>query len=187
MCRPFIISVFVLCIAGLPGHLQAQIVRNPDLLVADAASPVPDGWRVDGQFERMTLDATVQAAGRPTLRIDYLASAPYAGLVQRLDAVALSGQRLVVQGRLARDNGAAAVGVWIRAFNAQRQSIAYANSYEQPLPADRSLREHALEFAVPPEAAFLLVGASVYGADGSAWFGGIDVRLQVQGASPNRP
>jgi hypothetical protein len=135
----------------------------------------------------MVLDRSVLADGRPTLRVDYRATAPYAGLVQRLDAPALSGQRLIVEGWLARDTEAAAVGVWIRAFNAQRQSIAYANSYEMPLPADRRLHRHTLAFEVPADAAFLLVGASVYGADGSAWLGGIDVRTPGQQGSSDRP
>ena len=81
------------------------------------------------------------------------------------------------EGWVAKDQEAAAAGLWVRAFDAQRQSRACANTYEQALPADRQLRRQRLEFAVPAEAAFVLVGASIYGASGSAWFGGIDARL----------
>ncbi len=179
--------ILALCIAAWAGSLHAQIVRNPGLQVNEAVSPIPEGWRADGRAERMAADPTVQVAGRPTLRIDYVASAPYAGLVQRLDASVLTGRRVLVLGWLARDREAAAVGVWIRAFNAERQSVAYANSYEQPLPADRTVRRHELSFVVPADAVAVLVGASVYGADGSAWFGGIDVRAEGHEARPGQP
>jgi hypothetical protein len=172
----FALNVLVLFFACAPGDLRAQIIANPRLQVASPASPVPEAWRAHGRAERMAPDAAMRVEGRPAWRVDYRASAPYAGLVQRLDATALRGQRLALEGWVAKDQEAAAAGIWVRAFDAQRQSVAYANTYEQPLPADRQLRRQQLEFTVPADAAFVLVGVSIYAASGSAWFGGIDAR-----------
>jgi hypothetical protein len=193
MTQPRLIQiVLVLCFAWGPCSLRAQIIANPSLQVSSPTAPAPEAWRADGQAERMAPDPAVLVGGRPAWRIDYLASAPYAGLVQRLDAAALRGQRLALEAWVAKDHEAAAAGLWVRAFGAQRQSIAYANTYEQPLPADRQMRRQRLEFAVPAEAAFVLVGASIYAASGSAWFGGIDARLMpaepiARGAQAEKP
>lgn len=193
MTQPrFILSVLVLCFAWAPCSLRAQIIANPSFQVSSPTAPAPEAWRTDGQAERMGPDLTVLVEGRPAWRVDYLASAPYAGLVQRLDAAALRGQRLALEAWVAKDQQAAAAGLWVRAFDAQRQSMAYANTYEQPLPGDRQMRKHRLEFAVPAEAVFVLVGISTYAASGSAWFGGIDVSLMpaeqsVHGAQAAKP
>ncbi len=174
---PFILSALVLCFTWAPCSVPAQVIGNPSLQVPSPAAAAPEGWRADGRAERMAPDPAVLVEGRPAWRVDYLVPAPYAGLVQRLDAAALRGQRLLLEGWVAKDQEAAAAGLWVRAFDAQRQSMAYANTYEQTLPADRQLRKQRLEFAVPAEAAFVLVGASIYGASGSAWFGGMAARL----------
>ena len=173
----FTLSALVLLFAGAPGGLRARVIANPMLQVESPASPVPEPWRADGQAERMSPDPAMPVQGRPAWRVDHLGSAPYAGLVQRLDATALRGQRLALQGWVAKDHEAATAGIWVRAFDAQRQSMACANTYEQPLPADRQMHRQRLQFAVPAEAAFVLVDISIYGASGSAWFGGIDARL----------
>lgn len=141
----FTLSVLVLLFACAPGGLRAQIIANPMLQVVSPASHVPEAWRADGQAERMAQDPAMRVEGRPARRVDYLGSAPYAGLVQRLDATAVRGQRLSLEGWVAKDHEAAAAGIWVRAFDAQRQSLAYANTDEHPLPADRQLRKQRLE------------------------------------------
>ncbi|MCM0608577.1 MAG: hypothetical protein KA711_06200 [Ideonella sp. WA131b] len=193
MTKPqFILSALVLCFAWAPCSVPAQVIGNPSLQVSSPAAAAPEGWQADGRAERMAPDPAVLVEGRPAWRVDYLVTAPYAGLVQRLDAAALRGQRLALEGWVAKEQEAATAGIWVRAFDAQRQSIAYANTYEQTLPADRQLRKQRLEFAVPAEAALVLVGASIYAASGSAWFGGIDARLMpaepiARGAQAEKP
>jgi hypothetical protein len=155
---------------------EPSVILNPSLLVEGAStSTVPTSWQADGTAEELVVDAAVAKQGRPSWRVKFKEGAPYAGLVQRLPVEAILGRTLVVEAWLARNTERASVGVWIRAFDKDRKSIAYANSYEKPLPATSSLHQHVFEFVVPPTATALMVGASIYGENGIAWFNSIDV------------
>ncbi|MCZ8318689.1 MAG: hypothetical protein ACK5S2_00385 [Lysobacteraceae bacterium] len=154
-----------------------SLVANPELRDVDA-SGAPRGWRLDGTAVEVAPDPTVTRDGLNSLRVTFEKGAPYAGIVQQLEGDRVRGRTVVVDGWLARDTANAPVGVWARAFDKEGGSIGYANSYELDLPADKRFRRHSIELKVPPETNTLLVGASIYGDSGMAWFGGVDASIK---------
>ena len=154
-----------------------SLVANPTLQTVDD-SGAPRGWRLDGTAVEVASDPAVTRDGLNSLRVTFEKGAPYAGIVQRLDGDRVKDATVVIEGWLARDTATAAVGVWARAFDKEGRSIGYANSYELDLPADKRFRRHSIELKVPPETNTLLVGASIYGDSGMAWFGGVDASIK---------
>jgi hypothetical protein len=164
-----------------PSTRSPSLVQNPQLQVdAGAATAVPTGWRIDGGPDAVAVDASMARQSRPSLRVGYKPGPPYAGIVQRVAAAEVRGKRLVVDAWLARNNNQMPTGVWIRAFDKDKKSIAYANTYEAPLVGSGQLSQQRLMFSVPEEADVLLVGASVYGdVEGAAWFNSLDVYVDA--------
>jgi hypothetical protein len=159
---------------------SSSLVQNSLLTVEASQSSVvaPTGWRIDGEPETMALDPNMIRNGRPLLRVTFKSGKPYAGFVQQLQGNAWRGKRVTVNTKLARNNGEMPTGVWIRAFDKNKESIMYANTYDEPLPADSKLNHQQLVFDIPADAESVLVGASVYGdVDGAAWFQSLDVVL----------
>ncbi|MCZ8062333.1 hypothetical protein [Silanimonas sp.] len=153
------------------------LVANPTLQAVDA-SGAPRGWSLDGTAVEVASDPAVTRDGLNSLRVTFAKGAPYAGIVQRLRGDRVNGATVVIEGWLARDTATAAVGVWARAFDKEGRSIGYANSYELDLPADKRFRRHSIELRLPPETNTVLVGASIYGDSGMAWFGGVDASIK---------
>jgi hypothetical protein len=171
----FFVAMVVAC-SSTPISRQPSLVLNPALATPIGTTPqVPTHWRADGTADEVSMDPSVSRQGMPSYRVKFKEGAPYAGLVQRIPAEALLGRTLVVDAWLARDTEQASAGVWIRAFDKNNNSIAYANSYEKPLPPTTGLHQHVFEFLVPPATTSLLVGASIYGESGTAWFNSVDV------------
>jgi hypothetical protein len=176
-------SVAVLCLLLASISCPAQtnsnsLISNPTLKIDEASSSAPKGWQLDGTAVEFASDSTIKHKGPQSLRIKFAKGAPYAGIVQRLEAEPVRGKTVFIDGWLARDNGDAPVGVWVRAFDKDRKSIAYANSYELPNAADRSFRRHLIELKVPEETVVILVGASIYGETGTAWLGSLDAYVK---------
>jgi hypothetical protein len=168
--------VMAMACSSTPIGRQRSLVLNPALTMPIGTTlQVPTHWRPDGTADEVAMDPSVSRQGMPSYRVKFKEGAPYAGLVQRIPAEALVGSTLVVDAWLARSTEQASAGVWIRAFDKDNNSIAYANSYEMPLPPIRDLHQHVFEFLVPPATTSLLVGASIYGESGTAWFNSVDV------------
>jgi hypothetical protein len=175
--------IALLCLLFISLSTAAQkntssLLLNPTLRIDDAANPTPNGWRLDGTAVEFAPDLAVKHTGPQSLRVKFAKGAPYAGIAQRLDGESLRGKTLVIDSWLARDNVNASVGVWVRAFDKERKSIAYANSYELAIPADRSFTRHLVELKVPDDAVAILVGASIYGETGTAWLSSVDAYVK---------
>jgi hypothetical protein len=179
-----LILMMVATLGAQPSTLAAaaqtaspSLVANPTLQAVDD-SGAPHGWRLDGTAVEVASDPAVTRNGLNSLRVTFEKGAPYAGIIQRLDGDRVKDATVVIEGWLARDTATAAVGVWARAFDKEGRSIGYANSYELDLPADKRFRRHSIELRLPPETNTVLVGASIYGDSGMAWFGGVDASIK---------
>jgi hypothetical protein len=180
MFRPVLASLCSLLISVTASAQTdaSSLLLNPTLRIDNATSPAPSGWRFDGTAVEFAADSAVKRSGLPSLRVKFAAGAPYAGVLQRLDGERVRGETLIIDGWLARDTASAPVGVWVRAFDKERKSIAYVNSYELANPADGSFTRHVIELKVPDEAVALLIGASIYGDTGTAWFSSVDAYIK---------
>ncbi len=154
------------------------IVRNANFSVRQVENPnLPDDWQVDGIATDIALDTVKKKTQAPSLRIIYKLGAPYAGIVQTAPAKVLRGKRLVLRTHIARRGSTAAVGIWIRAFDNEKRSIAYVNSYETVPAIDESWVPHMVEINVPDSAESLAVGASIYDGDGIMWVDAITAEV----------
>lgn len=176
----FISSLMIASTLGLNARAATEtphlsLVQNPNLLVSDATQAVPQAWRIDGTVEQVAVDDTMRRNGQPSLRFKFKSGAPYAGVIQRLNGSELRGETLIVEGWVARNSANSPVGVWIRAIGDDKKSVGYANTYEEPVPTDGSFVRHIVKFTVPQETNTLLVGASIWGEDGTAWFSFVDL------------
>lgn len=172
-----------LALVGCATEPTPPLLVNAQLAEADGSSAAGEGgrpahWRIDGKPTRMTPDRALARAAGTTWRVEFDGAGPYAGIVQALPIEAVRGRRLALAADLARSGADPAVGLWIRAFDADRKSIAYANSYQQPAAAPPAFTRHELQFEVPQEARAVLVGASIYGAAGAMWIGPLQLRAQ---------
>jgi hypothetical protein len=180
MFRPLLVGLcsLLVSVAASAQTDASSLMVNPTLQIDSATGPAPSGWRLDGTALEFAADSSVKRNGLPSLRVKFAAGAPYAGILQRLAGERVSGRTLVIDGWLARDTASASVGVWVRAFDKERKSIAYVNSYEQANPADGTFTRHRVELKVPDETVALLIGASIYGDTGSAWFSSVDAHVE---------
>jgi hypothetical protein len=154
------------------------IVRNADFSVRQIENPsLPSDWRIDGVATEIALDTKKTKSQHASLRIVYKLGAPYAGIVQTAPIEVLRGKRLVLRTHIARRGSAASVGIWIRAFDKEKRSIAYVNSYETVPATDESWVPHMLEINVPDNAEGLLIGASIYDGDGVMWIDAIKAEV----------
>jgi hypothetical protein len=154
------------------------VLKNPHFVTADPAkSSMPADWKVDGEAVEIGFDATHQFARTPTVRVVYKEGAPYAGLIQRLVASDVRGKTLHVRTHIDRLGEGAEVGVWVKAFNKDRKDIAYQNTYETKQLAHKNWTPHEMRIAIPPEAEVVMLGAAIYGKDGTMWVTGIDVSM----------
>jgi hypothetical protein len=157
-----------------------SLVLNPDLTPSQNASDAPGEWRADGKATTVGFDAFAQYEGKPSYRVSFTAGEPYAGLVQRFRSVdALRGQTLIVTGKLRRSDNKTSIGIWVRAFDKDSKSVAYANSYEQAAGQDSNWETHRITLTIPQEATSVLIGASIYGESGTMWLSSVN-------AHPNR-
>lgn len=76
---------------------------------------------------------------------------------------------------MARNSSNSPLGVWIRAIGDDKKSVGYANTYEEPVPTNGTFVRHIVKFTVPRDTNTLLVGASISGEDGTAWFSFVDL------------
>jgi hypothetical protein len=120
-----------------------------------------------------------QRDGRPTLRIAYEPGAPYAGIIQRVDAASLAGRPVELHARLMRDSSRASSGIWMMAVSANREPLAYINSYDSVSTAPYRWTSHHLRMRVPRTTARLLVGASIHTDRGVVWIS--DLSLEQGG------
>jgi hypothetical protein len=180
MLRQFAAALCLLLVSlSCPAQTKSNsLISNPTLKIDETSSPAPKGWQLDGTAVEFASDPIIKHNGPQSLRIKFAKGASYAGIVQRLEAEPVRGKTIFIDGWLARDNRDAPVGVWVRAFDKDRKSIAYANSYELSSPADRSFTRHLIELKVPAETAAILVGASIYGETGTAWLGSLDAYVK---------
>lgn len=154
------------------------IVRNADFSVRQVENPnLPIDWRIDGVATEIVLDTEKRKTQQASLRIAYQLGAPYAGIIQTAPIEMLRGKRLVLRTHIARRGSAASVGIWIRAFDKEKRSIAYVNSYETVPATDESWVPHMLEINVPDNAEGLLIGASIYDGDGVMWIDAIKAEV----------
>jgi hypothetical protein len=159
---------FALMLAGCA--ITPPIVRNADFSARQVENPdLPSEWLIDGVATGIALDTNKKKSQQASLRIAYKIGAPYAGIVQTAPVVVLRGKRLVLRTHIARRGSAASVGIWIRAFDKEKRSIAYVNSYETVPVVDESWVPHMVEINVPDNTEKLLIGASIYDGDGIMW------------------
>lgn len=172
--------LLIISMLGLNARASAEtphlsLVQNPALLVSDATQAVPQAWRIDGTAEQVAVDDTMRRNGQASLRFKFKSGAPYAGVIQRVNGGELRGKTLIVEGWVARNSANSPVGVWIRAIGDDKKSVGYANTYEDPVPTNGSFVLHRVKFTVPQDTNTLLVGASISGEDGTAWFSFVDL------------
>jgi hypothetical protein len=174
-----LVANFVLGIAALTAHTtQASLLKNADFVTLDTAKPtLPAEWRVDGQATEIALDTLRQRSKTPSLRVVFKEGAPYAGVVQRIPIEAVRSKTFRAQSFIDRQGEGAAVGIWVRAFDKERKSIAYANSYETKQGVAGAWTAHRLELAIPASAEFVMFGASIYEKDGTMWLDAIEVSV----------
>ncbi|WP_396216925.1 hypothetical protein [Gemmatimonas sp.] len=153
------------------GGVRTTMLTGGRLRPHSPTDSVPAGWQTDGSAISMRFDSTVAARrdGRPTLRIAYDGKAPYAGIIQRIDADSLGGRSIELRTHLMQDSTSASVGIWMMAVSANRERLAYINSYDAVSAAPYRWAAHRLRLTVPPGTARLLVGASVHTGSGVMW------------------
>jgi hypothetical protein len=164
-----------------PQAVATGVVVNPTLDTEPATRPMPTGWRLDGEAAEFALDDTQRHAGRPTIRVRYEEGAPYAGIIQTLDAAALRGKTLLITVVVARDGDQTPVGAWIRAWGpagADPKGLDYRNSYDMPVAPNRAWTTHTFTFPVPPDTEKLMLGASAWGKTGTMWIAELDAIVQ---------
>lgn len=172
-----LLPLAVLVVVAACHRSGTVLVTNPRLLQRVATDTLPDGWQVDGTAVSIGFDATQRGReGAPAVRIAYASGAPYAGLVQRVDAAPLVGRTVTLEAELMRDTSQASVGIWVLTAGADRQRLSYVNSYDSVAHAPGRWARHRLTIVVPPTATRLLVGAAVHGASGVMWINRLTLR-----------
>jgi hypothetical protein len=154
------------------------VLKNAQFVSVDPSKPtLPAEWTVDGEAVEIGFDPTHQFSRTPSVRVVYKEGAPYAGLIQRVAASAVRGKTLHLRTHIDRLGEGAEVGVWVKAFNKERKDIAYQNTYETKQRAHKNWTPHEMRITIPLEAEVVMVGAAIYGKDGTMWVDGIDLRV----------
>lgn len=167
------------CVALPAKELVDVAVKNENFVIADTEKPsLPAHWRTDGQFVELKLDSGRKRASTPSVRVQFKEGAPYAGIVQRAEIEKVRGKRIVLRTYIDRVGDDAEVGVWVRAFDQSGKSIAYENTYETKQLPTGQWTLHQLSINVPAETNAVLVGASIYGKDGTMWVDAMELRTQ---------
>jgi hypothetical protein len=165
--------VAIVLTVGCLGCVAARtpILTGGRLASTTVADSVPTGWQLDGSAASMRFDSSAIARrdGRPTLRIAYEPGAPYAGIIQRVDAASLAGRPVELRARLMRDSSSASTGIWMMAVSTNRERLAYINSYDSVSAAPYRWASHHLRMTLPPTTTRLLVGASIHTERGVVW------------------
>ncbi len=171
-------SLLVACASPPAADHTSTLIQNANFVKIDAEKPnLPAQWRADGQFVEIALDRMRMRTSTPSLRVQFKEGAPYAGVVQRMDLDKVRGKSITVRAYIDRAGEGAEAGVWVRAFDKNRESMAYENTYEtKHLPAGQWTL-HQLRINVPAEADAVLVGVSIYGKDGTMWVDAIEAQV----------
>ena len=170
-------SVALACVTTSP-----SLATNPRLVAASASDSVPAGWALDGTAVAVGFDAANAWRGRtPSVRVVYAAGAPYAGLLQRVNATPFAGRTVTLEGHLMRDSSQASVGIWLLAADSAGKRLSYVNSYDSVAHAPLRWARHRLTVTVPPTATRLLVGAAVHTTSGVMWIGDVTLTLNAGG------
>ncbi len=178
MKQPFILMSIAFALMLTACATTPPIVRNADFSARQVENPnLPSDWRIDGVATEIALDTKKTKSQHASLRIVYKLGAPYAGIIQTAPIKVLRGKRLVLRTHIARRGSAASVGIWVRAFDKEKRSIAYVNSYETVPAIDESWVPHVVEINVPDSAESLLIGASIYDGDGVMWIDAIKAEV----------
>ena len=97
-------------------------------------------------------------------------------ILQKVDVTALRGKTLRYEAMVRKDQAASEAGLWLMLRGPNKEKLFYINSYDDKLPTG-SWERRTLEVLVPDTATTMLVGASIYEADGTMWID--DARLTV--------
>ena len=161
--------------------VRTPLLTGERLTLSAVSDSVPSGWQTDGRAISMRFDSTAGArrGGRPTLRVAYDSSAPYAGIVQRVTAAPLAGRSVELRAHLMRDSSRAKVGIWMMAVSDSQERLAYLNSYDSVSSGPYRWATHRLRLTVPTGTARLLVGAAIHTEHGLMWVS--DLSLQRWG------
>jgi hypothetical protein len=132
----------------------------------------PHGWQEDSIGILYGLDRNTKRNGEHALKIGFSgATTPkgYSGAMQRIDATALRGKKLVFEAYLRRDASPAKVGLWWSLHDAERKRVHYENTYERVTITSNEWQPHRLEMKVSENAQTILVGVAIHEADGTMW------------------
>jgi hypothetical protein len=142
----------------------------------DASKPAY--WRLDGKAEEIAIDTERKYRGQQSLRVKFKEGAPYAGVVHRLNAEDVRGKTLFASAWIARGTDSANTGIWIRAFDKDKKSIAYVNTYDSPAAKETAWTQHNMTIEIPASAATVMMGVSIYGKDGVMWVDEVAITMQ---------
>jgi hypothetical protein len=173
------IAQSVLCATLFSTNLALAVpLQNSDFSLHDQANPtLPSNWATDGEAVEIALDNMNKRAKTPSVRVQFKEGAPYAGLVQRMPIDLMRGKTFSAQAHVDKLGEGAQVGIWMRAYDKERKSIAYANTYEVKQGVKGQWTLHQLKLAIPAQAEFVLFGASIYEKDGTMWLDAIQATL----------
>lgn len=157
---------------------STPVILNGDFSARSTENPrFPKDWRLDGTATEITLDSSKTKSAPASLRVDYKAGPPYAGVIQTVSAEGLRGKRLALRTHIARRGGKAKTGVWVGIFDKEKRRLVYRNSYETAQAPDEGWVSHVVEVDVPENAERILVGAAIYDADGVMWVDTIETAV----------
>jgi len=154
-------SAASLAFAVLAAELPASVlIQNPGFELSDTANPAqPLNWSKSTPGSVITVDDKVKAQGGRSLRIERAADARFSGIAQTIPAILWRGKLISVRAMLKSENVAGATGIFIRAEDASRKTVALGNSFATPIAgtADWTSREAIVD--IPVEAAAISIGA----------------------------
>jgi hypothetical protein len=138
----------------------------------------PTHWRLDGKAEEITIDIEKRYRGQQSLRVKFKEGAPYAGVIHRLNAEDVRGKTLFASAWIARGRDGASTGIWIRAFDSDKKSVAYVNTYDSLAAKETAWTQHNMNIEIPASAAVVMMGVSTYGKDGVMWVDEVAIAVQ---------
>jgi hypothetical protein len=164
-------TAFFVLATSLPAKQSEPRLLNVRFATPDRINPtVPAIWERDRAPGEYRLVKGKDGAGRSALRLFYdHTSDPegYAGVLQRVSLTPASHNTMTARGWLKKDNAASLAGLWVSFADAQGKKLAYHNDYGLPWKKPIGWNRRALSVAVPPNAARVTIGASIFEASGT--------------------